>query len=729
MSPQKISRRELIKFSMLASGSVLVTMRATSENTSEPSIPVSHFNSWLEITPDNELIFSLDKVEIGQGVINSLVTILAEEINTHPSLITIRMPELGSARVNPRYEPSWGTGASSSIRSLWPSLRFAGASLHKKLALAASKRWGLDERQVTVQDRTVTNMKTNTVLPFSYFLNEIAAMSNAHEVLFKPQDQYSWIGIEIPARDDIEKTTGRATYCSDIAFEHLPVAVLIRSPHSNQKVKNYSWINHTAPDDITVVTLPDRVALVGSHYYKVNAARKLIKVEWSHTKAPPINNREIRSNLIQELSTVGEEVFSQGWASISGGEAVNVAADYSVPYLAHAPLEAMNCTVILEEGLWKIWAPTQKPSEARKIAQKISGLPENKIELYTTYIGGAFGRRLKQDYVEEACNLAKKIGHSVKVLWSREDDFQHGFYRPAMSARLSATLDAEGGVSQIVSRIVSTEPKPSHEKNEDWLDQAERRILQFWRQARGKPTYESQAIEGLHSLPYKIPIQSIQLSYLDAGIPTALWRSVGNSYNGFFLESFVDELASTAKSDPIEFRLQLSQAPRLNRVLTLARQFSGWDDSSLWAGKGVAMYRCFGTSVAMVVKLETTGDFLKISDVWCTVDCGLVIDPDGVRKQMEGSINYGLCAALYSELTIENGAVMSSNFHDYPVLRIDIVPNIHVQIVNSSEAPSGVGEPATPLIAPALCNAIFDATGTRFRHLPLSRDAAGILKI
>ncbi|MEH6559222.1 MAG: molybdopterin cofactor-binding domain-containing protein [Oceanicoccus sp.] len=728
MNRQRISRREMIKFSMLVSGSMLITIRARSENTSSAATPVSYFNSWLEITPNNTLIFSLDKVEMGQGVVNSLVTILAEEINTHPSLIDVRMPELGSARTNPHYEPSWGTGASSSVRSLWPSLRYAGASLHGKLVLAASKLWELEEHQVTIKDRVATNMLTGTELPFSYFLNDISETPDSQKVSYKPQDQYSWVGIKIPSRDDIEKTTGRAEYCSDISLDQLPVAVLIRRLHSNQKVKKYSWLNDSAPANISVVTLSDSVALVGKNYYEVNAARQFIKVEWTDAEALSTNNKEINANLISELDKPGEEVFSKAWAPISGNQTINIAADYSVPYLAHAPLEAMNCVVVLENGSWKIWAPTQKPREALKIAQRISGLPANKVELKTTYIGGAFGRRLKQDYVEEACKLAKQLGHSVKVLWSREDDFQHGFYRPAMSARLSASMDAHGNVSQIVSRIVSSEPKPNSNHGGSWLEQTERNIMRLWRQVRGKPAYNSQAIEGLHSLPYKIPLQSIQLSYLNVGIPTALWRSVGNSYNGFFLESFVDELAHAANQDPIEFRLNLNQAPRLDGVLNQVRQFSGWSDSSDWAGKGVAMYRCFGTAVAMVVKLQRNKGLLQISDVWCTVDCGLTIDPDGVCKQIEGGINYGLCAALYGELEIENGQVISSNFHDYSVLRIDMAPDIHVQIVSSNEAPTGVGEPATPLIAPALCNAIFDATGTRYRHLPLSRKVAGILK-
>ncbi len=719
-----ISRRQLIKLSLGASGALVLQVSLPVKASDRLMKGGRYFDAWLEIGPDNHLLFSLDKVEMGQGVVNSLVAILAEELNTDPLLIDVQLPVVGRAQRNPLFMPSWGTGASSSVRSLWPKLRDAGAMLNQRMLVAAARRWQVEPSSLITRQAQVIDTVNQRSFLFAELIVDVAGMSGVGSAAFKTKKDYQWVGRKIPVRDMEAKVTGRATYCSDVQVEDVPVAVVLRCPYPGGELVGYQWRDGERPENIRVLELEDRLVLLGSDYYRVNKERAGLNVEWRPRRALPENNDALKRVLLAGLDGVLNTVFRQESRFSSASTKPVFSATYFVPYLAHATLEPMNCTVLVEADSWTVWAPTQEPVSALNIAVKISGLPSEKVSVRTHFIGGGFGRRLKQDYVSEACLIAKKLGHSVKVLWSREDDFQHGYYRPAIAAQLEARVDSEG-IGELLYRVVSSEAGPA--EPQDFMADIQAAATRWWRRIKGEPEVYDQAIEGAHSLAYKVDAQAVQLRFLDLGLPTGLWRSVGNSFGGFFIESFIDELAWHLKQDPIEYRLLMLKDPKLESVLRRVRALSAWKKGDVSTAQGVACYQCFGTAVAMVVEVAAVDDELQIPRVWCVIDCGMVIDPDGIKKQVEGAINFGLCAALFGELQLSAGKVSSSNFNDYPVLRLQQAPSIHVDIVTSSQSPTGVGEPATPLIAPALCNAVFALTGERYRELPLKRQLQGKL--
>lgn len=722
-----ISRRKFIKLSIGASGSLLVHIPLPAMASKMLFNGRQYFDAWLEINSENQLKFSLDKVEMGQGVVNSLVAILAEEINTDPLTIKVQLPSVGSSQSNPQYTPGWGTGASSSIRSQWPILREAGAILHRRMVVAAAQRWGTDAAGLVVHQARVVNPVNDASFSFSDLIADVAKLHDTDALVYKAKADYQWVGHKIPARDLEAKITGKALYCSDVKADDLALAVAIRCPYPGGELLSYQWGGAKEPEDIRILIIENTLVLVGYNYHRLNGARDDLSVEWLPKRALPENNQELNQLLLSGLEGEAKTVYSKGVTTFSGAKKDKISATYRVPYLAHATLEAMNCTVLIAEDSWQLWAPTQKPAHALSIAVKISGLPAEKVSVNTGFVGGGFGRRLKQDYVTEACLIAKALGHSVKLVWSREDDFQHGYYRPAIAAHLQAVTGPKG-IREFLYRVASSEAEPV--VSGDLVASIQRGAAQWWRRFKGEPVLRNQAFDGVHKLPYKIAAQSIECRFLDIGIPTGLWRSVGNSFVGFFIESFIDELARHSLKDPIEYRLELLKDVKLEQVLRRVRKLSSWGEiNEAKRSLGVACYQCFGTAVAMVVEVEAADGKLLIPRVWCVIDCGQAIDPDGIRKQVEGAVNFGLCAALFGELKIDGGRVVSSNFDDYPVLRIQHAPAIEVEIVNSDKPPTGVGEPATPLVAPALYNALYALTGERYRALPLQGQLHGQLSL
>lgn len=723
-----ISRRQFITLSVATSGSLMVQIPLSAKSTAAIIKHGSYFDAWLEITPENRLIFSLDKVEMGQGVVNSLVAILAEELNTHPLKITVQLPVVGREKSNALYDPSWGTGASSSVRTLFPKLRKSGAVLNNKLLLAAARHWGEKFDELVCRDAFVVNPNTGKVISFADLIPEVVDIEGPAKILYKRQQEYQWVGKRLPYRDMEEKITGKALYCDDINFINMPVAVIVRCPYPGGKLLGYQWRIGEDSDGVRVVEFDNRLAVIGETFFQVSKAREKLIVDWKPGKSLP-DNKRLMQDLVGGLNAGGDTVMSRGhWLLPSiDDKGVSYSAVYTAPYLAHAPLEPMNCAVEIKDGTWSIWVPTQKPKEALSIAARISELPIDMVSVHTTYVGGGFGRRLKQDYVVEACILAKILGHSVKVLWSREDDFRHGYYRPAMAIKLDARADGRG-IYQLNSKVCSSEAAPIYPA--DFSARIKKSFYRAWRYLKGDALFRNQAIVGLDNLAYDISAQEIQLKFLDVGLPTGLWRSVGHSFNGFFIESFIDELAWRFKQDPIDYRLKVLKDPAMKNVLRGVKKNSHWErglkDNKAF---GVACYQSFGTSVAMVVGVKLEENSIKVSRVWCVIDCGLAIDPDGIRKQVEGSVNFGLCGALFGELQLDGGKVSSSNFHDYPVLRMRQSPRIEVDIVVSDRSPTGVGEPATPLVAPALYNAVYALTGVRYRELPLKKQLQGRYKI
>ncbi len=718
-----ISRRELIKISVASSGSLLLQIPLSVDASIRKLKRGSYYDAWLEISPENNIYFSLDKVEMGQGVVNSLVAILAEEINTDPLMIDVQLATVGHMQRNPQYTPGWGTGASSSIHSLWPVLREAGAILNLRMLHAAARHWKVEPSSLFCQQAQVIDAAGDRSVRFAKLIADVVAMEGPEKVTFKARDDYQWIGRKIPVRDIELKTTGAASYCSDIQADELPIAVVVRCPYPRGVLQSYQWQVGKEPKDVRILHIGEQLVLLGSDFYRLNKAKAYLNIDWSSGHTLPEDNQQLQRLLLAGLEDAGETVYSRG---SSEGSSASLSASYLVPYLAHATLEPMNCTVLVAPDSWTVWAPSQKPAHALSIAVKISGLAADKVTVHTGFVGGGFGRRLKQDYVTEACLIAKKLGHSVKVMWSREDDFQHGYYRPAIAARLEAWADSSG-IKELEYRVVSSEAGPL---SIGGLAGIQLKLAGWWRQLKGETALRDQAIDGVNRLPYTINSQSINLKFIDVGLPTGLWRSVGNSFTGFFIESFIDELAWHFRQDPIEYRLQTLKKTGLKNALTKVRKLSSWgvgnDDNTAC---GVACYHCFGTSVAMVIEVKQIDNVLHISRVWCVVDCGMAIDPDGIRKQVEGGVNFGLCAALYGELELIDGRVASSNFDDYPVLRMQQSPSIEVEIVISDKPPTGIGEPATPLVAPALYNAVFALTGRRYRQLPLKRQLQGNLSL
>lgn len=706
-----ISRRDFLKVGLAAGGGLLLgfylpgIFPANGENektrqTGKPFVP----NAWLKIGTDGTVTVLVNKSEMGQGVLTSLPLIVAEELEADWAKIRVEQsPEA------PVYRTMMGmqlTGGSTSVRGSWKHLREAGAAARQMLVTAAARTWGVSESTCRAENGEVFHPPSGKRLPYGALAEKAAALPVPKKLVLKDPRDYRLVGKKTARLDNPEKVNGKAVFGIDVTVPGLLVARVLRCPVFGGKVASFDDSKAKAVDGVRqVVPISSGIAVVADGFWPAKLGLEALQVRWDEGARAGLSSAAIDQTLREMAEKPGIAARKEGDAELTLlGSARRIKAVYQVPFLAHATMEPMNCTAHVQGDGCDVWVPTQAQTWARGVAAKITGLPPESVKIHTTLLGGGFGRRAEQDFVAEAVEISKAVGAPVKVIWSREDDMQHDFYRPATYNVLNAGLDKDGWPVAWTHRIVG--PSIMARVFPDMV----------------KKGLDPTSVEGAANLPYAIPHILVDYILKDLGVPVGFWRSVGNSQNAFIVESFIDEVAAAAGKDPFELRRHLlSKAPRHKAVLELAAEKAGWGQPlPRGRGRGIAVHESFGSFVAQVAEVSVDKDGeVRVHRVVCAIDCGTAINPYTVEAQMQSGIVYGLTAVLRGEITLKDGRVQQSNFDDYPLLRLNEMPEVEVHIHNSGEALGGVGEVATPPIAPAVANAVFAATGKRIRRLPI----------
>ncbi len=683
-------------------------------------------NAFLRIGADNSVTVIAKHLEMGQGVFTGLATLLAEELDADWSSLRV---EGAPADVSKYANGPLGvqiTGGSSAMANAHEQMRRAGATARAMLIAAAAQLWKVPAGEVRVVDGVVSHPASRRATRFGA-LSALAAMQPIPpQVTLKTPAQYRLIGNgTVRRKDSHAKTNGSALFTKDLRLPGMLIAVAARPPRFGARVQHVDDAAAKAvPGVVAVVPFsaadgsPGGVAVLARNTWVAKSARDALKIEWDQSGAVHADSTHLLARYRSLAEQAGEPALNEGDAAAIEAPGLHVlSATYEVPYLAHACMEPMNCLVQLTDGGVSIWNGAQSQTADQAAVARLLGLQPEQVRITQLYAGGSFGRRASAqcDYVLEAVAIARAAaaaGHRVpiKLVWMREDDLRAGYYRPAFLHRIRAALDADGALVAWQQRIVGQS------------------ILRGTAMEGSiKDGIDGSSIEGA-AKPYAIPNLRIELvTPTDIGVPVQWWRSVGHTHTAFATEVMIDELASAAGRDPYLFRRSLLSAePRLVGVLDLAADKAGWGRplsapaAGVRRGRGIAVHACFNTYVAQVAEVSVAGDGrLRVERVVCAVDCGLAINPDSIVAQMQGGIGFGLGAALHSAVTLKDGLVEQSNFDDYAPLRIDEMPAVEVHIVPSDEPPTGVGEPGVPPIAPAVVNAIYQATGQRIRALPI----------
>ncbi|MDP4548746.1 molybdopterin cofactor-binding domain-containing protein [Marinobacter sp. MDS2] len=729
-----MNRRDFMKVSTAASGSLMLAVSlpgcSTIKTGYEEETGQWSPDIWLELTTKDEIFFTLARVEMGQGTYTGLTTLVAEELDVDPARIQVKFAPVASEYRNPLFGLQL-TGGSTSVATSWKPLREAGASARQMLMMAAARVWKVEAAGCSTQDGRVVHPNGIDSLRYGQLVELADKEIIRGDVALKPRSEWKYIGRQGRRLDTEAKATGKAVYGIDVELPGMVYAVMTRCPRYGGKATGFNRSDVLAWPGVLDAFITERgVAVVADRYWRARKAQKALNIEWDFSEAIDLDNDQVFEGYREAASEdSGAQERSDGDFEDAVESASRVVeAEYEQPYLDHAAMEPMNATAWYRDGSMEVWAPTQAPDLARIAAARHSSLSPGDVTVHTTFLGGGFGRRLTQDYVEEVAIVAYKIKKPVKLIWSREEDVRHGFWRPAMLHRMKASFkDSEltGWDHQIVGpQILDWYVRNAAPAQYPWAPQFLYSTLgRVGLMAEGIATPKDiSAIEGAIGYPYQVENVSVRHTHTDPGVPITWWRSVGYSHNGFAVETFMDELAHEAGEDPLQFRRKLlDNEPRHRAVLDRAAELAGWG-TPLAEGRarGIALFKSFGTYVAQVVEASIENGEIKVHKVTCSVDCGQVVNPRVVEDQISGGILFGLSAALFGEITFKNGEVQQSNFHDSRVLRMYQVPEVVVDIVESEIEPTGVGEPGVPPVIPALGNALFALTGKRQRRLPLT---------
>ena len=670
-------------------------------------------NAFVRITPDNRVIVIAKHVEMGQGTYTGLATLVAEELDAAWEQVDVEgAPADAGLYNNLFWGQMQGTGGSTAIANSFKQMREAGAAARAMLVDAAAKQWNVPADEIAVSQGRVTHARSNKQASFGELAEAAAKQPVPEEVFLKDPEEFQLIGKVLPRKDNSGKVDGTAVFTQDMQLPDMLVAVVAHAPRFGSTLKNFDAAATRKINGVTdVVQIPNGVAVLATNTWSAIQGRDALEVEWDHSKAFAMSTADLLADYRQKAAQPGLPARHDGDADKALGEAGEVLqAGITFPYLAHAAMEPMNCVVQLNKDGCEIWNGEQYQTVDQGAVAQLLGLKPEQVKINMLYAGGSFGRRANpdSDYLLEAASIAKAIDGKapVKLVWTREDDMRAGYYRPFYYHQLKASLDKDGMPAAWQHRIVGQSLLAGT----------------AFESAMVKDGIDITSVEGASNLPYAIPNISVELNSPVLPVPVQWWRAVGSTHTAFAVETFIDQLARTAGQDPVAYRRKLlKEHPRHLGVLDLAAEKAGWGKSlGSNRAQGIAVHESFNSYVALVaeVTLRDGGRF-SVDRVVIAVDCGIAVNPDIVRAQMEGGMGFGLAAALSSEITLENGAVMQSNFHDYEVLTIDQMPEVDVHIVKSAEAPTGVGEPATPVIAPAVANALYALTGKLFEHLPL----------
>ncbi len=676
-------------------------------------------NAFVRISADDTVTVIAKHLEMGQGTYTGLATLVAEELDAAWSQVVVEGAPADASRYNNLlWGPAQGTGGSTAIANSFEQMRRAGAAARAMLVQAAALRWQVPAGELTVEAGVVGHRASKRQARFGELAEAAASLPVPEQVTLKDPKDFTLIGRHVPRKDSAEKTDGSARFTQDVKLPGMLVAVVAHPPRFGATVRGVDdSAARAVPGVADVVRIPTGVAVLAGDYWTAKKGRDALKLDWDESAAYRGSSRAIVADYRSLAATPGAIARRDGDAEGTLARAGKVLeAEFVLPFLAHAAMEPMNCVMRLDDRGVEVWNGEQLHTGDQFALAGLFGLEPEQVRINMLYAGGSFGRRAnpQSDYVLETGHIVKAIGGRapVKLVWSREDDMRAGQYRPLYLHRLRAALDAEGRPVAWAHRLVGQSIMAGTAFEEIMI----------------KDGVDATSVEGASNLPYAIPHVDVDLHTTNAQVkvPVQWWRSVGSSHTAFSTEVFVDELAIAAGADPVAYRLALlANHPRHAAVLRLAAEQAGWNERLAPAqagkrGRGVAVHESFHSYVAQVVEVTVKPDgSFSVDRVVCAVDCGIAVNPDVIRAQMEGGIGFGLAAALSGAITLEDGRVEQSNFHDYTVLRIDQMPAVEVHIVPSAEKPTGVGEPGVPPIAPALVNALFAATGKRVRTLPV----------
>jgi isoquinoline 1-oxidoreductase beta subunit len=707
------SRRGLLK-SGIAGGVLLafhLPVYAANEPEQPPDSTAGKFapNAFIRIAKDGTTTLVMPQVEMGQGVYTAVAMILAEELDADFSKVVLEhAPPNDKLYGNPVFGIQV-TGNSNSIRAFWKPLRNAGASARAMLVGAAAQQWKVDPASCTASNGEAVHTASGRKLAYAALVDAAAKQTPPATPPLKDPKNFSLIGKPLKRFDTPGKVDGKVVYGIDAMLPGMKFATIAASPAFGGKVGH---VDDTAakavPGVRKVIVLDDMVAVVGDHMWAAKSGLDALVIDWSEGANAGVSSKDVWDNLRGASKKDGVVAKSRGDIVKGLAKGEKIEAAYELPFLAHATMEPMNCTVQLKPGSCELWLGTQVISRVQATVAQLTGLPLDKVTAHNHLIGGGFGRRLEPDMALKAVRVAQHLdGEPVKVVWTREEDIQHDVYRPVYRNTIAAVL-SDGKVAAWKYKVTGSS------------------VIARWLPPAFQKGIDIDAIDSAADMPYDIP--DFEVQYVRAeppAVPTGFWRGVGPNNNVFAIESFMDELAKNAGKDPVAFRLaMLDKSPRLKAALQLVAQKSGWGDAlPARAGRGVSIQPSFGSFIATVVEAEVDAQGeVKLRRVTSAVDTGIAVNPDTIVAQLQGGLIFGLTAALYGEITIAKGRVQQSNFNDYRMLRIDQVPNIEVHVIKSGEAPGGIGETGVTAGPPALRNALYAATGIALRRLPIDRE-------
>ena len=695
------SRRNFLKTSAALSGVLMVGFHVPGLTKTAPT--ATAINGWVRVGSDNSVTIICHRSEMGQGTYTSMPMLVAEELEVDLGRVKIEMAGVDPMYINALLGGQL-TGGSTSVRDAFDGLRKAGAQARTMLISAAAQEWNIAESDCRAENGMVIG-KSGKKLSYGQLAAKAAALPVPKEVTLKDPKAWKIIGKPVKRLDTPAKVTGRAEYGIDVQLPGMLIASLAQCPVLGGKPLSVDDAKaKSMPGVKAVVKIDDGVAVVANSFWQAKSARDALNITWDNGKGATLSSAGISQGLKDALAKPAASLKKTGDVDKAMASAAKkMEASYELPFLAHATMEPMNFTADVRADGCDIYGPTQFPQMAEGVAMQITGLPKEKVKVHTTFLGGGFGRRIDVDFIVQAIQISKAVGKPVKLIWTREDDMTHDFYRPVSLNTISAGLDANGKPVAMKYRLTS----PSVT-------------------ARLFPVFVKDGIDPFMAeasvSPYDIANTSVEMAIHDTGVRVGYWRSVSHALNCFANESFIDELASSAGKDPVAYRLAMlngKEAERFRNVLNIATTKAGWGKAPKGRFHGVALMEGYGTYVAQVAEVSIDKGAVRVHKVTCAVDCGTMINPDIVRAQVESSVAYGMSAVLLSKITFKDGKVEQSNFHDYPVMRMNQMPVVDVHLVASTEKPGGIGEPVVATCGPSVANAVFAATGKRVRKLPI----------
>ena len=716
LSEGSLSRRTFLKVSAVAGGGLLLSFILpkivwSNESLGATTADVFAPNAFIRIDHNGRVTLIMPYVEMGQGTYTSIPMLIAEELEVDLSQVILEAAPPDERHYANSIFHIQATGGSTSVRAAWEPLRQAGATARTMLVSAAAQTWKVNPTSCRAEKGKVIHVMSGRRLTYGALVDKAAALLMPDHVALKDPKDFTLIGTSAKRLDTPDKVNGKAQFSIDVKVPGMKIATVAACPVFGGRL--------VAVDDSKammikgvhqVVRLDNAVAVIADHMWAAKQGLAALDIQWDEGLHATLSTGEIVRQLEAALLRPGVIARKDGdMAKVMAGAAKKVEALYQMPFLAHATMEPVSCTVHVRKDGCDVWVGSQVLARAQATAAEVTGLPVEKILVHNQLLGGGFGRRLEVDFITQAVQIAKQVEGPVKVVWTREEDIQHDIYRPYYYDRMVAGLDGDGMPVAWSHRSAGSS------------------IYARWHPPAFKDGLDPDVLEGAADPPPPYALPNMLVEYIrqePPGIPTGFWRGVGPTHNVFVVESFIDELAAAAKKDPVEYRRALlGKSPRAKAVLELAAEKAGWGEPlPEGQGRGVSIQFVFGSYVAQVAEVEVakSGE-VRVTRVVCAVDCGVVVNPDTVRAQMEGGIMFGLTAALFSEITLKDGRVEQTNFNDYRMLRMNEAPTVEVYLVKSAEAPGGIGEPGTSALAPALTNAIYAATGKRIRKLPVNR--------